>query len=423
MNPSLFGQGLAYPDGSVHASRDITHELGHALGHADYFDCSTPTLMDTTESCLYNEPQDLDISNYHKAYHADAVSAFSAFSTSAHRVTLIWDPDNIHNERAFLINWRNQCTGQWQILETSGKNTASTTLTGQQGGPQDYQIVPLTYADATHGFAGDASPPETATVGSLLSAPIGLTSSFPTISSGLMTWSAVSAADHYHVRTDFTPTGSFAPTCWPSTTETQFTTAVPTQHLVQVYNKVMACTSGDLCSPMSEWFTLNERVDNSSWDYAFTYYRTGDEIKFQFINFNPNLMALRLHVRNGSGTNNPPLADTSQCIPVNTVSAVDTYAAASFTSSTLGTQGHDILNAGACDTTHNDNATIGWGTIPGLIPSAGVGGVVEPPEVAGPPLQTGGSAGRGAGILAGIAAAVAAGAVVLGGAAWYARRR
>jgi hypothetical protein len=108
---------------------------------------------------------------------------------------------------------------------------------------------------------------------------------------------------------------------------------------------------------------------------------------------------------------------------VNTVSAVDTYAAASFTSSTLGTQGHDILNAEACDRTHNDNATIGWGTIPGLIPSSGVGGVAEPPEVAGPALQTGGSSRTSAGLLAGIAAAVAAGAVALGGAAWYLRKR
>lgn len=56
--------------------------------------------------------------------------------------------------------------------------------------------------------------------------------------------------------------------------------------------------------------------------------------------------------------------------------------------------------------------------------SGGVGGIGEQPELAGAPLETGGSSGPGAGVLAGaIAGAVAAGAVALGGVAWYARRR
>jgi hypothetical protein len=39
LKPSLFPG--TYPDGSVHLSRDVTHEFGHVLGHADYFlDCS-----------------------------------------------------------------------------------------------------------------------------------------------------------------------------------------------------------------------------------------------------------------------------------------------------------------------------------------------------------------------------------------------
>ena len=52
-----------------------------------------------------------------------------------------------------------------------------------------------------------------------------------------------------------------------------------------------------------------------------------------------------------------------------------------------------------------------------------VGGVAELPEVAGAPLQATGSSGGNAGLLAGLIAVVVAGAVALGGAAWYVRRR
>ena len=54
---------------------------------------------------------------------------------------------------------------------------------------------------------------------------------------------------------------------------------------------------------------------------------------------------------------------------------------------------------------------------------ASVGGIAELPEVAGTSLETDGSSGAGAGLLAGIVAAIAAGTVTLGGAAWYTRRR
>ena len=52
-----------------------------------------------------------------------------------------------------------------------------------------------------------------------------------------------------------------------------------------------------------------------------------------------------------------------------------------------------------------------------------VGGIAELPAVAGTPLEAGGSSGPSANVVAGVAAAVAAGALALGGAAWYARRR
>ena len=55
--------------------------------------------------------------------------------------------------------------------------------------------------------------------------------------------------------------------------------------------------------------------------------------------------------------------------------------------------------------------------------TAGVGGITELPEVAETPLVGGGSSGPGAGVVAGIAGGSAAAAVMLGGAAWYARKR
>ena len=58
-----------------------------------------------------------------------------------------------------------------------------------------------------------------------------------------------------------------------------------------------------------------------------------------------------------------------------------------------------------------------------LLGGGGVGGVAELPEVAGAPLQATGSSDSNAGLFAGLIAAVVAGAVALGSAAWYVRRR
>lgn len=59
----------------------------------------------------------------------------------------------------------------------------------------------------------------------------------------------------------------------------------------------------------------------------------------------------------------------------------------------------------------------------GTMPDPPVGGIAELPEVAGTPLETDGSSGPSASVVAGIVAAVATGLVALIGAAWYARRR
>ena len=50
-------------------------------------------------------------------------------------------------------------------------------------------------------------------------------------------------------------------------------------------------------------------------------------------------------------------------------------------------------------------------------------GIAEPPDVAGTPLEAQGSSGPSVSFVGGVVAAVAAGALALGGAAWYARRR
>jgi hypothetical protein len=60
---------------------------------------------------------------------------------------------------------------------------------------------------------------------------------------------------------------------------------------------------------------------------------------------------------------------------------------------------------------------------PGSPGGPGVGGIAELPEIDGAPLETGGSSGPSAGVVAGMAAALVTGALALGGAAWYARRR
>jgi len=79
MNPAMFpGQG-DYADGGTHTSRDITHELGHVLGHADYDfgqygPCQFGTIMDKWERCYPSivAPQPQDVTNYNDAYRPNA---------------------------------------------------------------------------------------------------------------------------------------------------------------------------------------------------------------------------------------------------------------------------------------------------------------------------------------------------------------
>ncbi len=338
-------------------------ELGHNLGFNPHLPC--PSIM-SAAPCdpLVLALSQVDKDNYHKGYHVDAVSSFAGTGSSG-TVNFTWNSSNIHNESAFLINWRNDCTGQWQIAAAPAQNASSFSLPGQQGGPQQYQILGLTSADTQHA-TGDVSPVITVNVSATLAAPASMTSTFPSTTATRFTWSSALQAHHYKLKFDVVPSGMYVPSCIDNITPLQYNWTVPTQHQVPWYTKVMACTSASLCSAPSTTHTLTERFNSGAWNYVFTTYRSGtDNIFLKFINFNPNLMALKLHIRNGD-TAGSPLVTDSACISNGAISSVGPMSAAfSFSTGKIATQGHGILNAGACAPTDaNDSTTVGWGYIP-----------------------------------------------------------
>jgi len=138
-NPSLFPG--TYPDGSAHLSRDVTHEFGHVLGHADYSGCpSGPTLMDTTETCWYETPQTLDVNNYASAYFVDAVAGLQGSSPSVGTVSLTWDAGGVHNEDGFVVQRDGVAVG------SAAKNANSWSGSNQPGGSHTYTVVGHTNA-------------------------------------------------------------------------------------------------------------------------------------------------------------------------------------------------------------------------------------------------------------------------------------
>ncbi len=402
-DPNLFGPGLAHTDGGDHTTRDITHELGHALGHADYNGCGPggqATLMDTSENCWYTTPQPLDEMNYHDAYHADAVAGFGANSVADNTVDFNWDGSDIHNERGYLINWRNNCTGQWEPLTAVDKNEDSMPVTGLQGGQQEFPILPLTFADPQHDppYAGETRN-LTVTVLASLPAPSGMAASFPSTTVNRFVWPAVSGADHYKIiRADVLPSGFFTTSCTGPITGTQYDDVLPTDHLTTVYRRVVACTAAHVCSAPSTAYTVSELFDSGAWDYVFTYYRSLEDINLQFINFNPNSKALQLHIRDGDTIVSPSVTDSS-CIPANTVGTVGPMPASSFASFKLATQGHNLIDAVTCAATHG--STVGWGFIP---PSTGpcepndCGELINDGSLAGVSDIVAGSVNTGAGL-------------------------
>lgn len=148
-NPALFGPLTANPDGATHTNRDVTHELGHVLGHADYSGCpgGQLTLMDTDEVCPPETPQPLDRDNYFRAYYADNVSNLAGSSPAQGVVSLAWDASNVHNENNFSI----QRDGVF--IGNAGKNSSGFSLGGQPAGLHQYTVLSHTYAEC-QGFGG-----------------------------------------------------------------------------------------------------------------------------------------------------------------------------------------------------------------------------------------------------------------------------
>jgi hypothetical protein len=280
-----------HSNGGAHTNRDITHELGHALGHADYdgesYGCpfGQPTLMDGDEICYYTTPQQLDEDNYHNAYHVNAPTNPTWQFVGGglhHQIKIIWNEDDLHNESGFLIVRQDPCQyGTWVwadgVNSVAAKNATSHVLMNQPGGEQFYQVMALTNADPEHPtLAGDPSSVINASLSSSLAQPGNLKSKFTTTSNNRISWTAVTGADHYKVRSDIFPNGTFM-NCSASLTATQYDTAVPPAtaqfNRVPFYYKVMACNAADLCSMMSGTYVVTERVNDGTWKYAFTYFR------------------------------------------------------------------------------------------------------------------------------------------------------
>jgi len=143
-------------DGNSHLTRDVTHELGHVLGHGHY-SCSVSLMNGPSESCWYTMPQNLDKNNYHAAYHADAVANLQSSSWSG-TVSLTWNPVNIHNERDFEA-WRRSCPscGDWAWVGLVGKNSSSLVAGGQPSGCWYYSVWSRNWADYLHFIWNDFS--------------------------------------------------------------------------------------------------------------------------------------------------------------------------------------------------------------------------------------------------------------------------
>jgi hypothetical protein len=379
MNPNI-----SWPDNDAHTTRDITHELGHVLGLAD-ISCSTygNTLMSDSEgTCNFAYPQPIDINDYHILYHADPVQNVVASSPSANTVNLSWSQIiagtsyDIPNEKSFTIK-RGDCGGSPTFVTTVAKNTTSKTLTGEPAGTWTYCV--FSDSDADNHPATDRSwwPSNQVTVTgptpTPLPAPSTVSSNFTYLSAyGVFAngigWSSVAGANHYHVCTDTSTTGSYS-TCYDAT-GTLYYWALPSGDGTKHYYRIRSCSSTNSCGALTTDYALSEQVNHDGWNYMFTHYRNGSSTVFQYLNwmtYGSVPLGLKLHIKNGSSTSSTTKTTTS-CLASGYASNPASYPTSSyFTSHKLGTVGHTIGANNTCGASsdHSGDATFNrWGYVP-----------------------------------------------------------
>lgn len=183
-----------------------------------------------------------------------------------------------------------------------------------------------------------------------------------------LSWSSVAGANHYHLCTDFSPSGAF--TNCRDVTGTQYDADLPTGDGTKWYNKVKACTAAHSCSPLTQDYTLSEQALKDGWNYQFTFYRNGSYTVFQYINWMSYLgvpLGLKLHIKDGSSTGSTTRTTTS-CLASGYISSAYSYPTASyFTSHKLGTRGHTIGTYNTCGASsdHSGDAAFNrWGYVP-----------------------------------------------------------
>lgn len=170
-------------DGTSHATRDLTHELGHMLGFDEYTNCSTASIMDQSESagCTTATIQSLDLSNYHNAYQVTAASSPSVSTPGAQQVSLSWYSDDIHNEGGYAIRRWSEWAG-WSIPWWVDWNNSAASQSGVPSGYWYYAVDPWTYAESASvtwgGYVGNwvtiaasGSPPSAPTLSSCGASP------------------------------------------------------------------------------------------------------------------------------------------------------------------------------------------------------------------------------------------------------------
>lgn len=328
-------------DGSFHTNRDLMHEFGHLLGMGEDRYCpSGPTIMDDSESCVSPAPTALDAERYHTLYHADPVQNVVASSPSPNTVNLSWSQIiagtsyEIPNEKSFTIK-RGDCAGSPVFVKTVDKNDTSETLTSQPAGTYTYCV--FSDSDADNQPVSDrswwASNPVTVSDGAP-SAPSWVKSDFTSTSTNKISWASVSGAHHYYVCSDLAPNGSFSACTYR--TSTYFNAGVPTgagNDGVQWYNKVKACNSSDVCSPLTVDYTLTEAAWFSGWWYVFTSWRNDSNIDTRFINF--SWVDMKWYIKNGSSTSSPNVDSTSYFAP-NAISSWEATPRTAFTNGSAG---------------------------------------------------------------------------------------